>query len=179
MFEKNNIYGLYGSELFFLHVQQVVLPYIGRQPWPLRWWIYNRLRGKGTAAGQFGRFVFGTFFSMPRKLAGCFVEDISHQRLPVQVLVFVFVQLMLWSGWDASITQKTKRSFVEGSENPSPRLTVFECNSWSWKLVKLRICTLPRARSPLHFHVILVQKYMWEVPMTTQTFRVFASEVES
>lgn len=117
---------------------------------------------RGLQLDGLGVLFSAHFCSMPRKLAGCFVEDISHQRLPVQVLVFVFCpNWFCGSGWDASITQKTKRSFVEGSENPSPRLTVFECNSWSWKLVKLRIviiiiCTLPRARSPLHFRVILV-----------------------
>lgn len=146
---------------FFLHVQQVVLPYMGCQPWPLRWWIYNRLRGKGTAVGRFGRFVFGAFLFDAKKIGRLLCGGYLSSTFACARLSFCFVQVILWSGWDASSTQKTKRSFVEGSENPSPRLTVFECNSWSWKLVKLRIviiiiCTLPRARSPLHFRVILV-----------------------
>ena len=92
MFKKNNIYGLYGNELFFLHVQQVVLPYMGCQPWPLRWWIYNRLRGKGTAVGEFGRCVFGTFLFDAKKIGRLLCGGYLSSTFACASLSFCFVQ---------------------------------------------------------------------------------------
>ena len=108
MFKKNNIYGLYGNELFFFACSTSCPSTYGRQPWPLRWWIYNRLRGKGTAVGRFGRFVFGAFLFDAKKIGRLLCGGYLSSTFACARLSFCFVQLILWSGWDASITQKLR-----------------------------------------------------------------------
>lgn len=68
---------------FLLHVEQVVLPYTDGNRDFSGGGYTTASEAKGTAVID----VFGTFCRCQEKLAGCFVEDISHQRLPVQVLV--------------------------------------------------------------------------------------------
>ena len=83
---------------FFLHVQQVVLPHMGGNPDLSGGGYTTASEVRGLQLDGLGVLFSAHFCSMPRKLAGCFVEDISHQRLPVQVLVFVLSKLILWVG---------------------------------------------------------------------------------